>query len=728
MPTVTPTKLREAFFTYLFEDREGYVCIAHADRGDPPKMKKSFSQTFFKWPEMKKELSAFIDQNAMYKHLWYAVNQFEKPERKTEYALAGSIVYADLDACDPNTVDPLPSLAYESSPGRFQAIWQLQEIVSPDIRADYSRRLAYKYSVNGADKTGWDITQLLRIPFTKNYKYASAPEIKVILNNDETFHVETFEEIEAPPDAVSQNGDVADMPALDTLPDSDKVIARYERELRKTDVLKWYDTEPEPGDDWSGIMWRLINTLIEADMNEEEVFSVVLNSKCNKYERDKRPVHYLWREVLKAFRSQQKLGVLVEQFAPLKMPDILPSEPVSETVIDKYMEWASEATDAVPIFHELSAFIVLSTLLSSTIELEVSYGTVIPNIWALILGESTLTRKTTAMTLARNLIAHIDEDTEIASEGSVEGILQGLSLRPGLASMFYRDEVSGFFDAINKKDYLAGMTEVFTLLYDVPRIFRRLLKKDTVVVERPIFIFYGGGIRDEVYSKLNADNILSGFLPRFLVVSGETDMARIRPTSRYGTENLNKKKAIYDAMADIYETYQAMRPMKIAGQTIDRTATIRAELTDNAWDRYQQIETAFTQQAYNSSVSNYALPTYERLSRSMLKMALLLGAARQEPNDLRYVVDVEDIDNAAYYVRRWGVYSIDVINNIGKSSQTRISDRIRMAIEKNPGIQHSILMRNTHLSKREMDAVIETLIDRGEIRKLKKGGIRYWPK
>ena len=150
--------------------------------------------------------------------------------------------------------------------------------------------------------------------------------------------------------------------------------------------------------------------------------------------------------------------------------------------------------------------------------------------------------------------------------------------------------------------------------------------------------------------------------------------------------------------------------MKIAGQTIHRTAMINAELTDDAWERYQTIETAFTQQAYNSNVSSYALPTFERLSRSMLKMSMLLGAARAEPEGDKYPVEVRDVDNAAYYINRWGPFSIDVINNVGKTTHSRMVDKIRSIIEIHPGIQHSILMRNTKLPKREMDIVMETLI------------------
>ena len=52
---------------------------------------------------------------------------------------------------------------------------------------------------------------------------------------------------------------------------------------------------------------------------------------------------------------------------------------------------------AVPEFHDLSAFILLSAVIANSVRLETSYGPFVPNLWGMILGDSTLTRKTTAM-------------------------------------------------------------------------------------------------------------------------------------------------------------------------------------------------------------------------------------------------------------------------------------------------------------------------------------------
>jgi hypothetical protein len=732
MPSlVAKTQLRQSFFEYLFEEDRGYLCIAVADKGTPDKMRTSFRRMFFEWPISKKELKTFIEENAGKKHLWFSVHLFNKPKAIQENAVSGRIIYADLDRCKPYDIEPTPSIATETSPGRFHALWVLNVTIPPAVSADYSRRVAYKYSENGADKSGWDVGQLLRVPYTWNYKYPGDPEIDVVLTNKDELTAEIFEDIEKPelPDVDRQVDET--MPDLDNSPDPEFIFYKYARELQKTRVMYWYAEEPPPDADWSGIMWRMINTCLEVGITPEETFIICAKSQCNKYERDRRPIRLLWREVLKANNQQLQVNRILNEEGMLHVPDIAP-EPATPTVLDAYQSWAQDATDAIPIYHELAGFIVLSSILSSNLRLETQYGTMVPNLWGLMLGESTLTRKTTAMTLARNLLAYIDESIEIGSEGSIEGTLQELSTRPRMASLFYRDEVAGFIESITRKEYLAGMVETLTHLYDAPRVFRRMLKKEVVHVQEPIFLFFGGGIQEEVYGKVDASHVTSGFLPRFLIVSGKADRTAIRPTARPSEENMNRRVEVYKMMEHIYHTYNQTQAVKIGTETIQRQPIYQVELTDKAWQAYQTIEAKFTDAAYNSSVQTLALPTFERLSRSCLKMSMLLSAARQEPTSDNIVVcDTEDITNAGHYIQRWTQFSIEMLYNAGKSGPMRMLERVRGHIIDHPGILHSQLMRHFHLRKREMDEVIDTLLDRGEISKRKSegrgGGYRYWP-
>jgi hypothetical protein len=474
-------------------------------------------------------------------------------------------------------------------------------------------------------------------------------------------------------------------------------------------------------------MWRLINTCLEAGMDVDETFSVALTAKCNKYARDNRPISYLWREVKKASKGQQKLTGLLGEVGVLKMPELVEGR-ASEGFVEQYVSWASDATDAVSQFHELCGFITLSSLLSGTIRLDVSYGEVVPNLWGLVLGDSTLTRKTTAMRMAIELITGIDEDAVLATDGSVEGLLTGLQLRPSMPSIFFRDEVTGFFESIQKRDYLSGMAEALTHLYDVPPLFKRLLRKETISVQNPILIFFGGGIKDKVYSLLSEEYVLSGFLPRFLVVSADADLTKLKPTGPSYLTGSVERKALSDRLAEMYEQYNPPRYMRIAGQDMAVDAKIKAHLTDDAWLAYQKIEGRMTSTAADSHISNLALPTFERLSRSLLKMSVLLGASRQEPVNDEISIGTEDVQNAAWYVQRWGNHSIELMYNAGKPSTMKVLDRIRGVITEKPGMSRGEVMRLFHLTSRQMDEVMNTMEDRGEIRIQKEGRTRrYWP-
>src|SRR6201999_3023795 len=99
----------------------------------------------------------------------------------------------------------------------------------------------------------------------------------------------------------------------------------------------------------------------------------------------------------------------------------------------------------------------------------------VPNLWFMILGDTTLTRKTTAMDLAVDLLMDVDPDVILATDGSIEGLMQGLSTRPKRPSIFLRDEFSGLLEMMTKWDYYAGMAEVLTKLYD-GKMQKRILK------------------------------------------------------------------------------------------------------------------------------------------------------------------------------------------------------------------------------------------------------------
>lgn len=722
--TATNKQLRLQFLEYLFGDKEeGYICIArsHMKRG-------GFQEQFYDWPKEKHILSNYIDGIAEEYNVWFCVSFLDAKSRMKEHCRSCTFVWSDLDELNLGDVTPAPTAVLETSPGRYQGFWRLSgESVPGDLAEDYSRRVTYS---NDGDKGGWAKNKLLRVPWTTNFKYDPPPEVRLLSIETHTYDPTEFDKlIPAVTETLASGESLAQPP--DNLPEVDNVLYKFkpfDEEFRRL-----YTISPDANADWSRIMWRFINKLFTMGASPEEVFVVVKNAACNKYKRDNRPEGYLWRDVQKAAQEHeryQSLQIHGHRSAELEMPHLVDFDEFEEdTFIKDYKAWADEATDAPEQYHELGVFILLSAIASHGLVLKVRHGEVVPNLWGLVLGESTLTRKTTAMRLVVDMINDIDPTLILATDGSAEGLLSGLATRPKRVSIFWKDEVSGLFDAMNRKDYLAGLPETLTQLYDVPPVLTRLLRKETITITEPYFIFFGGGIRDKVYSLLSDEYILSGFLPRFLVVSGENDLSRLRRTGPPTEISTERKDNLVRSLADIRDRYSITVPIEILGQKTEITSRIEARLSDDAWQLYGDFEAKLTHAGVDSDLTMLALPTFTRLSFSILKMALLVAASRRQPDDANVLhVEATDVKQAAFYVEKWGHYSIDLMVNTGVSQNEKLINKAHQLIVRRNGITKAEFMQRMRLTARDAKELIDTMQQRGLINTQPHGrGIRLYP-
>lgn len=120
--------------------------------------------------------------------LYFSAAMFNRRGRDIRTVLSSGWLWADLDEVDAGAVARqglLPSLVWQSSPGRFQALWRLDRRLRPEVQSRLNRRLSYTI---GADRGGWDSTQVLRIPGTRNFKYEGGPTVEVVLANDKVWH------------------------------------------------------------------------------------------------------------------------------------------------------------------------------------------------------------------------------------------------------------------------------------------------------------------------------------------------------------------------------------------------------------------------------------------------------------------------------------------------------------------------------------------------------------
>lgn len=209
------------------------------------------------------KVRAFINEN-MDKDIYWCPHGFSEPRRLKDNAVMPKLLWADLDEADPRKMTPMPSIAIESSPGRYVGLW----IMDTTVEEHLNRRLTYFV---GADKGGWDVTQVLRVPGTANYKYNEAPRVKILWQDGPSFEVREIERL-LPKDRVGDSdlGDVM------------RIYKRYEKHLSMFARKNLLKGKPVPGKR-SEVLWKLNKELLESGMTTEEAFILLVHSPWNKF-------------------------------------------------------------------------------------------------------------------------------------------------------------------------------------------------------------------------------------------------------------------------------------------------------------------------------------------------------------------------------------------------------------------------------------------------------------
>jgi len=187
------------------------------------------------------------------RNYYFCPNGFTGKRRHLDYAIPGRFLWADLDNARPSHCTPRPTVAVESSPNRFVGLWHLDDRLDLDELLNANRSLTYRV---GADKGGWDYTQVLRIPGTKNFKYKQKPEVKLLWWKNAT--------IPTPKDFKKE------------------ILAKYKTKLsaRARQMINTKDTLKA---DRSSKLWNLENEMLQAGMKPQEVIVVLKDTPWNKY-------------------------------------------------------------------------------------------------------------------------------------------------------------------------------------------------------------------------------------------------------------------------------------------------------------------------------------------------------------------------------------------------------------------------------------------------------------
>lgn len=223
---------------------------------------------------------------------------FDKAKRLKENAPKTlGILWADLDEVNPRTLGALkPSVAWQSSDDRYQSLWLLDSQESTEEVESVNKSVTYHID---ADKGGWDIGQVLRIPNTPNYKYDPTQEGKILWVEPRKFALSKVK-------LATQEQDAETKSPTYVLND---LLDKWSVPKRLQDVVL---AEKAEGDR-SERLWEIEVSLLEIGLPILTVVEIVQQSVWNKFKGRKNEREQLHSEVLKADEYVKSKAVSIPQ-------------------------------------------------------------------------------------------------------------------------------------------------------------------------------------------------------------------------------------------------------------------------------------------------------------------------------------------------------------------------------------------------------------------------------
>jgi P4 family phage/plasmid primase-like protien len=179
--TTTETRNTEVtrFWRHLFGGQSGLLMVLTGVRDDADDIpKETIVSNVFNYPKAEMTAAAWaLEKSEKGREVYFCAHLLTAPRRIKANASEVITLWGDLDGVPIPNGKLKPTAVVESSPGRYHAYWRLADAIPPKTAEDLNRRIADKV---GADASGFDLSQLLRVPGTLNHKYDGTPVVRLV--------------------------------------------------------------------------------------------------------------------------------------------------------------------------------------------------------------------------------------------------------------------------------------------------------------------------------------------------------------------------------------------------------------------------------------------------------------------------------------------------------------------------------------------------------------------
>jgi hypothetical protein len=281
----------------IWGHREGWVFVPAKNHTTGKWKEKGF-----RWPDERQNIMNFIEHCIENRFsIYWCPTVFREPKRVKENVESKiNVLWADLDKVHPAEIELRPTIAWESSPGRYQCLWLLKKSIPAKEAEGINKDLTYSI---GADKGGWDLTQVLRIPGLRNWKYKDGPNGRLLWDDGNIYSPKTIKKNLT---NHSNNDDNVDEPINE---DVMSILSRYSKNLNKRVYELFFTPDEEVSvGERSDRLWELECLLAESGVRTKDIITLVKLSPWNKFKGRRNEDEQIENEVYKAKDKVKSLG------------------------------------------------------------------------------------------------------------------------------------------------------------------------------------------------------------------------------------------------------------------------------------------------------------------------------------------------------------------------------------------------------------------------------------
>jgi hypothetical protein len=383
-------------------------------------------------------------------------------------------------------------------------------------------------------------------------------------------------------------------------------------------------------------------------------------------------------------------------------------------LIDLYVEYGKESTDAPVIYHKALGYFVVSSLLGRFVKIITSYSPtgLAPNLWILLIGPSRIARKTTAMRLAVNVVKSVEPALVMPASFTPEALYEMFNnMNPGDAVVWVKDELGGFFKSLEKK-YMYGVREILSSIYTGHGEVRKL-RNLTLRIPDNLYVTAVGTMPTPPHEYLSEEDFEGGFMNRWILAYAIRREYRL-PLLHQSVRADALFKEIVQTIKDYENTLLSITPV------ISPTKAAIDKLEE--YDREVDHQLELMEQTSPGSLFKMYFAETPTL---LMKMSVLRRLARgdYDPSGI-ITIDIDDVVKALDDLRIFIDGAKQVIDDVQSSprakpvvTEEKALERIMgyISSKKEQGATYSELLLKTRIFSKDLKEYLLTLMEQDRI-------------